>query len=194
MFYNARWNFVASLVAFSLVLTLGSLEAGAQVKPFKVVGAGIAAKGLPTTVNTPAPQWAKGHATDLGKYYAAGNFQLLSLDPPTLTGTFSSAPDVVFTAANGDKLVFTYGVVSNGAKQAGQVTLTPVGKTPQGAPIVTARFVAEFNPVVGSSTGRFAKVTAGSFIMVAQTEPFVFGASDPVGYKWKGAGTLTYGK
>jgi len=40
----------------------------------------------------------------------------------------------------------------------------------------------------------FAKVTGGSFIMIAQTEPFVWGATDPVGYKWQGSGSIVYGK
>ena len=178
MFSIIRPKFVASLVALSLVLTLGSLETGAQVKAFKVVGAGIAAKGFPTAVNTPEPQWAKGHATDLGKYYAVGMFELLQFTGAT-TANFSSSQPCVFTAANGEKLVFTYGDTSNGAKQAGQVTLTPVGMTTQGVPIFTARLVAEFNPVVGSSTGRFAKVTGGSFVMIAQSDPFVWGATAP---------------
>ena len=194
MFCIARPKFVvASLLALSLVLTLGSREADAQVKPFKVVGAGIAAKGLPTAVNVAAPHWAIGVANETGKYYAAGNFQLMQFTGPT-TANFSSAPDVVFVAANGDNLAFTYGVVSNGAKQPGQVTLTPVGMTPQGGPIFTARFVAEFNPLLAKCTGRFAKVTGGSFIMIAQTEPFVWGATDPVGYKWQGSGSIVYGK
>ena len=194
MFSITRPNFVASLAALSLLLTLGSVEADAQVKRFKVVGAGIAAEGVPTTLNTPAPHWAIGVATDLGIYYAAGMFELLSI-APDLTGTFSSSQPCVFTAANGDEIAFTYGDTGNGAKQAGQVALTIVGVADDGTtPIVTARFVAEFNPVRAKCTGRFAKVTGGSFIMVAQTEPFVLGASDPVEYSWSGAGTITYGK
>jgi hypothetical protein len=51
--------------------------------------------------------------------------------------------------------------------------------------------VAEFTPAAGS-TGRFAKVVGGSFIMSAVTEPFVLGSADPVGYSWFGDGTLTF--
>jgi hypothetical protein len=65
-----------------------------------------------------------------------------------LTANFSSAPDFVFTAANGDKLAMTYGDVDNGAKLPGVVTLRPVG---DGS--VTAVFVAEFNPVPAKCTG-----------------------------------------
>jgi hypothetical protein len=102
----------------------------------------------------------------LGRYQGAGMFQILRFTGP-LTAEFSSAPDFVFTAANGDKLAVTYGVVANGAAQAGQVTLTP---NADGS--FTAVFVAEFNPEPAKCTGRFAKITGGSWIMVAVSDPF----------------------
>jgi hypothetical protein len=37
-------------------------------------------------------------------------------------------------------------------------------------------------------------VIGGSFTMVAVTEPFVLGATDPVDYSWIGDGFLKYGK
>jgi hypothetical protein len=58
--------------------------------------------------------------------------------------------------------------------------------------MVIAVFVAEFNPVLELCTGRFKKVTGGSFMMTAISEPFVFGATDPVGYSWEGEGTLQF--
>lgn len=30
--------------------------------------------------------------------------------------------------------------------------------------------------------------------MIANTEPFVLGSSDPVGYRWEGEGTLAFPK
>jgi hypothetical protein len=55
-----------------------------------------------------------------------------------------------------------------------------------------AVFTAEFNPVLKKCTGRFTKVIDGSFIMVAVTEPFVLGATDPVAYTWQGKGWLEF--
>ena len=73
----------------------------------------------------------------------------------------------------------------------GEVTLYPVG---DGSFI--AVFVAEFNPVPAKCTGRFAKVTDGSFIMVATSEPFFLLATTttPFAYSWEGEGTLTFRK
>lgn len=52
--------------------------------------------------------------------------------------------------------------------------------------------MAEFNPVPSQSTGRFARVTDGSFTMTAVTEPFVLGATDPVRYTWQGDGWIEF--
>ena len=59
-------------------------------------------------------------------------------------------------------------------------------------PIVTATFVAEFNPVLSACTGRFANVTGGSFIMTAVTDPFVVGSTDPLRYTWQGQGWIAF--
>jgi hypothetical protein len=61
-------------------------------------------------------------------------------------------------------------------------------------PRLGAVWTAEFTPVPSESTGRFAKVVGGSFIMVATTEPFVFGPDDPVAYTWEGKGTIEFKK
>jgi hypothetical protein len=176
------------LAAFALVLALGQCQAQAQVKPFKVTGGGIATEGLPLTPMTPAPHWAAGEATELGRYYGEGAFQVLQFTGPT-TAEFDSAEPFVFVGANGDRLAFTYGDPANGAAGPGQVELFPAGNG-----TVVAVFVAEFNPVPELSTGRFARVVGGGFIMTAVTEPFVLGATDPVGYTWSGAGTLEFRK
>lgn len=176
---------LASLVTVAASLAL-SPSAEAQVKPFKITGGGIASQGIPVVPGTPAPHWATGHATELGNYYGEGQFQLLAFTGPA-TATFSSASDFVFVAANGDKLAFTYGDPANGAIQPGQVELSYVGDGQ-----FVAVFVAEFNSVVAKCTGRFANVIGGSFIMVATTEPFVLGATDPVGYTWEGDGRIEF--
>jgi hypothetical protein len=178
-----RW--VGALAAL-VVLAVGSTTQ-AQTKPFKVTGAGIV-DYVPVTPGVPVFHWAVGEATDLGRYYGEGKVQLDEFTGPT-TADFSSAVPFVFTAANGDKLAFTYGDTENGAAQAGHVELVPV----EGGEFV-AVWLAEFNPVPSLSTGRFAKVVGGSFTMLAITEPFVLGATDPVAYSWSGKGTLTFAK
>ncbi len=184
----SRKPLLATLSIGTLALALATGRADAQVKPFKVVGAGLVPHGIPITPLTPGYHWAVGQATELGRYYGEGFYQLLAFTTPT-TGEFSSATPFVFTAANGDELAFTYGDTSNGAQQAGQVEVFPVsgGK-------VVAVWVAEFNPVIGLSTGRFAKVIDGSFVMIAVSEPFVLGATDPVGYAWAGEGWIEFRK
>ena len=173
-----------------LILTLGQTDAKAQQKPFAIDGVGYAPDGINLTPGTPGPHWAVGTATELGAYYGAGFFELLEYTGPT-TAEFSSAPDFVFTAANGDELAVTYGVVSNGASQPGQLTLYPHS---DGS--FSAVFVAEFNPIPSQCTGRFAKITSGSFLMIAVSEPFFFleTTTTPFAYAWAGEGSLTYGK
>ena len=98
----------------------------------------------------------------------------------------------VFTAANGDNLAFHYGRVDFGAAKPGNVTLTFLPDL--GPTMVYAVFVAEFNPVPALCTGRFTKVTSGSFIMTATTEPFDLLNPVDVGYEWEGEGHLTFSK
>jgi hypothetical protein len=194
MFRNSWLNTVAvPLVVLVAVLTLATHRADAQVKPFKVTGGGLAPDGV-SLVGAASPHWAVGVATELGKYYGEGFFQITGPGPDPmnpLQASFSSAPDFTFVAANGDKLVFTYGDVDNGADENGLVTLTP-----HDGGTFTAVFVAEFNPVVAKCTGRFADVTDGSFIMTAVSAPFTInnmtGTTSPFAYTWQGEGTLTF--
>jgi hypothetical protein len=97
----------------------------------------------------------------------------------------------VFVAANGDRLAFDYGADPD---HPGTFTLTP---TADGK--VVAVFVAEFTPVPEDSTGRFAKVTGGSFTIVATSEPFALtpnaqGFTPPFAYTWAGEGSLEFGR
>jgi hypothetical protein len=162
----------------------------AQEKPFKITGGGYAPDGISLIPGIPVPHSTVGHATELGKYSGEGYFQILDFTGP-LSAEFSSAPNVVFVAANGDHLAMTYGDVSNGANQPGEVTLVPNN---DGS--FTAYFVAEFNPDLPNCTGRFAKLTGGSVTMYAVSDPFfIQGTSTtPFNYSWHGSGNLTYGK
>lgn len=171
---------------------LGAAPVDARVtKPFKITGGGIAPLGLrpPGEVT---PHTIGGTATHLGRHTGQGSFELLSLDFVTFTGTFASVDPCEFIAANGDKLVCHYGRTDKGAAELGSYELTIVDVTDGGDLIVEALFIAEFVPQP-ECTGRFAGAT-GSWIMFAQTEPFVFGASDPTAYFWEGDGKLTFRK
>jgi hypothetical protein len=185
-----RPTLTVPLIALAASLALAPSRAEAQVKPLKITGGGSAPYGLSLIPYTPASHNATGNATELGKYTGEGWFQILDLTGP-LTGEFSSAPDFVFVAANGDHLAMTYGDTGNGAAEPGQVTLMP---NSDGS--FTAYFVAEFNPDLPNCTGRFAKLTGGSLIMYAVSDPFfIMGTSTtPFNYTWSGTGTLTFGQ
>ena len=176
---------IFSLFAFALVLAFSQGSAQAQVvKPFEISGGGPAPQGIFLTPGTPGIHYATGHATELDRYSCVGMFQLLG------PNTFSSAPYCIFIAEDGDVLACTYGDVTNGATGPGMITLTP---RPDGITF-TARFVAEFNPVPALCTGRFAKVTGGSFIMIATSRPFSLSGTQtsPFVYSWQGDGSLTF--
>jgi hypothetical protein len=188
-----RNRFAVGLAVCALALVLAPNQAEAQVKPFKVTGGGTAPDGLPVfTGYPPAPHNATGTATHLGKYTGdEGMFTLLSFDPATLTGTFEGS--FVFVAANGDRLKCNYrgnpaipgtGTFSGSLTADGQVIVT---------------FIQEFVPVPEESTGKFATVTGGSFIMIATSEAFPLeisaeGYTPPFAYTWVGQGTLTFVK
>jgi hypothetical protein len=180
---------IVSLFAFAVLLAFSQGPAQAQVvKPFKVTGGGLVPDGISLIPGVSAFHNATGHATELGAYYGEGFFTLVA-PPNGLTADFASDPDFVFTAANGDKLAFTYGDVGNGAKKPGVVTLHPLSTGG-----FTAVFVAEFNPIPAKCTGRFAKVTGGSFIMIATSGPFSLSGTQtsPFVYSWQGEGSLTF--
>ena len=61
---------------------------------------------------------------------------------------------------------------------------------PLGGDLFMTVWVAEFTPAAGS-TGRFADVIGGSFIMTAVTDPFALGDTD-IPYTWEGSGTLEF--
>jgi hypothetical protein len=177
-------------LAAALLLTT---SAYAQSEAFKISGGGVGTQGLPLPTQPARPHWAIGEGTHLGRYYGEGSVQTDNVAPTAtgFAGNFGGGSPFVFTGANGDKLVCWYGRADHGASAPGTFELTVVGFTPSGAPIVTAKFIAEFVVQPSASTGKFAGVT-GSWIMYAQTEPFVLGSSDPVAYTWEGKGRLNF--
>jgi hypothetical protein len=179
---------IVSLLAIALCLATGTPRAEAHTKKFKITGGGYAPDGLPLIPYTPGMHTVAGNATELGKYTGEGFFQLLDYTGQ-LSAEFSSAPNCLFIGANGDQLAMTYGVVANGAKQPGQLTLVPNN---DGS--FTAYFVAEFNPDVANCTGKFEDVTGGSIIMYAVSDPFfILGTTTtPFNYTWHGEGKIEF--
>jgi hypothetical protein len=187
-----RNRIAVSLTVCALALVLAQSQAQAQVKPFKVTGGGTAPDGIPVFPGGLASHNATGTATHLGKYTGnEGMFTLLTFDFSTLTGTFEGS--FVFVAANGDRLKCNYHANPD-IPGTGTFFATPTG---DGKVIVT--FIQEFTPVPEESTGKFATVTGGSFIMIATSEAFVpevneEGYTPPFAYTWVGDGTLTFAK
>lgn len=163
----------------------GQGDEDARVVPFQVNGGGPAPEGIQLVPGGTVPHDAAGVGTLLGPYSGSGMFTLDAFTSAT-TGLFHGS--FVFVGADGDRLATHYGAVT-----PGQVTIVPTagGK-------VIGQFVAVFTPVPGESTGRFAKVTGGGFLMVATTEPFdpapnAQGFTMPFHYTWQGFGDLEFG-
>lgn len=186
-------RFVSLVLTCAASLVLVQNPACAQVvKPFKISGGGPVPQGLSLIPGDPSLHFAAGQGTDLGRYSCVSLFTLVPGVPPAgATSYFSSAPYCVFVGANGDILTCTYGDVSHGAAKPGVVTLSPAGTGK-----FTATFVAEFRPVPELSTGKFAKIIEGSWIMYAKSSPFsmVGTKTTPFTYTWEGKGTFTYPK
>jgi len=165
-----------TLIALAAIFAMASGTVQAQVKPFQVTGGGTA-DHIPAFRGDESTHWAEGHATELGEYYCQSVVRLDDFTSQT-TGDFSNAAPCVFTAANGDDLVFNY---------AGSVELIPTEE----AGVFIAKWTAIFTPVPDLCTGRFAKITDGSVRMVAITDPFEFGEHD-VPYTWSGEGWIEF--
>jgi hypothetical protein len=199
MIRKLRLTAVASpLVGWVVALAAVATPAQAQVpKPFKITGEGVGPLGLPLPGQEPRPHWIVGEATHLGRHFGEGTVRTDSaaLNPDTglIEGEFGSGSPFVFVGANGDRLACYYGRTDHGASQPGTFDLTILGALEDGSLIVQAAWVAEFVPVPGLCTGKFAGVT-GSWIMYAFSEPFVLGSDDPVAYRWEGEGILTFRK
>lgn len=197
--------------AIIAITTLACPPAEAQVKPFKISGAGEGPAGLPLPGQDARMHWVVGTATHLGMHYGEGTVKTDSATPQFdangalthFSGEFGSGDGgFTFTAANGDKLGCHYGradeseFVEVPAAEPGSFVLTILGVTfedDQPIFLVEALFIAEFVPQPSLCTGRFAGIT-GSWIMYAQSEPFVLGSDDPVYYSWEGEGKLTFAK
>jgi hypothetical protein len=189
--------------AFLGLIVFASLAAAAGpttvVKPFAITGTGAGPDGLPLPGQPPRMHWAIGQATHLGRYEGAGTVRtdsaVVDLEHGVITGEFGSGSPFIFTGANGDQLACDYGVQPDSDAE-GTFTLTilgVLGALPDGTPIllVEALWVADFVVKPELSTGKFAGAT-GSWVMIAQSEPFVLGSDQPVAYSWRGSGQLAF--
>jgi hypothetical protein len=179
------------LVALATVLAVACSTASAKTKPFQIVGAGIAPDGFPFPGQS-APHWAVGEGSFLGLYFGQGavqNDSITFLTNGDATGTFESAGPFVFTGTNGDKLACFYGSPLYGPQ--GTYYLLHEGGPVGPGGTYQAFFLADFVPYDPACTGKFAGVSGG-WTMLAITEPFVLGSTDPIGYEWQGKGSLTF--
>jgi len=163
-----------------------TFAAPSVVAPFETAGAGHGPVGLPLFPGGMGPHDATGGINLLGtyhgKYSGPGEFTMLGFTSPT-TGNFQGTFD--FVARNGDQLPCTYGAVAPG-------TFTIF---PQADGKIVVQFVAVFAPITSETTGRFADITGGNFMMIATTDPFdptpnAEGFSGPLTYSWVGAGLI----
>jgi hypothetical protein len=177
-----------------VTLKADGLKAEANEKLFKITGKGVGPEGLPLPGQDPRPHWIKGEATYLGRHVGAGSVKTDTAVPDLatghITGEFGSGSPFVFKKKNGDQLACNYGRTDLGAKKPGVFDLTILDILPNGSLVVEALFIAEVVPQADLCTGIFEGVT-GSWIMIATTEPFVLGSSDPIKYEWHGKGRLS---
>lgn len=171
---------------------------GVVTKPFKISGGGDGPLGIvfdPMDPEALTFHNATGTATHLGNYTTRdGMFTTQTFDLETLVGEFEGS--VVFVAANGDELKFDYHASADpDSDGTGRFYGAPADENDPTNTDLIVTFIQEFTPVPEESTGRFAKVTGGSFIMIATSEPVAapyFGV--PFAYTWVGEGTLEFAK
>ena len=157
-----------------LVLSFGAI---AKADLFEMSGSGPILDPIPLVEGGQARHEATGTASFLGNYSGAGIARLDTFTSAT-TATFSSAVPFVFESdATGDQLVVDY---------AGEVTLVDLGNG-----VFDTTWVATFTPVIGASTGIFADLIGGSFVVTAETDNFSPGEA-PVNYTWSGSGNLLF--
>jgi hypothetical protein len=177
----------------ALVLTLVSQRLDAKTLPFFVTGKASAADGFSVAVGVPSPFTASGWSFPVGFYDGEDGLAITqSFDAANGMGTFLGTFTFV-NARNGDRLVMTFGDPDNGAEEIGTFMAIPDGDD-----LFRVLFIAEFNPIVGQSTGRFSNVIGGSLLMYALTEPIPLefdglGFSVPFEFAWVGDGYLEFG-
>ena len=127
----------------------------------------------------------------VGRYRGSDGIAIAqSFDPLAGGGTFKGT--FTFVNRRGDRLATTFGDPDNGAQELGTYQAIPVG-----GDLAVILFIAEFNPLVGESTGAFEDVSGGSLTMYALTGPIPlifddYGFSVPFELDWFGDGYLEF--
>ena len=180
---------VLSLTA-AVLLSIGiASSANAEEVPFFVVGQGDGPIGF-SVGGVPSPFSNNGISFPLGRYRGPNGIAISqSFDPVAGEGTFKGS--FTFKSRRGS-LVTTFGDPDNGAAEIGTYQAIPARDG-----LIRVLFIAEFNPVLGESTGAFADVSGGSLIMYALTEPIPLqfdelGFSVPFEFNWIGTGHLEF--
>lgn len=177
------------LIAFLLVAILAHAAPAIDL-PFLVVGSGDSQTGF--SVAGAESQFSnQGFSFPVGAFRSdSGRAFTITFDPLTASGTFKGT--FTFEGRRG-KLATTFGDTDNGAVSSG--TFMAIPTTGSFARIL---FIAEFNPVVGASTGAFRRVKGGSLTMYALTSPIDLAAITADGFtpeftfNWVGRGYLSY--
>jgi hypothetical protein len=157
--------------------------------PFAITGGGPAPQGIALAPDVLVPHTATGVASFLGAYTGSGTFEQQNLQiSPTGAVTADFQGSFTFVAANGDKLVTTYG-----AGFTGKVTAQ---LSADGTTLLGVQFDAVFTIDGAQSTGQFAGAS-GSFRMIANADSIslasmVQGYTAPFDYTWTGGGTIVF--
>ena len=203
MNFDVKKLFVQTIAMLALVVV--SPSADAQTVPWNVFGTGGSDADGFSIFGEESFFGVRGFSFPTGRYRGPDGIAIA--DPASVNPEFNTAGDLTGFSGNffgefdfinrrsGDRLKTTFGNVENGARSIGTFQTIPVGRNR-----VRVLFIAEFNPVVGQSTGAFQSVTAGSVVLYALTEPLLLsefdleaGRSPRFKFNWIGFGRLTFG-
>ncbi|MCA9185921.1 MAG: hypothetical protein R3E01_36605 [Pirellulaceae bacterium] len=182
---------LSGAVCLASVLLLGTL-ANAQIDvPFQIVSGEGTVEALPDPANPEKEHIITAGTATLGgealNYTGMGRVRLLGAPDATGVAPFDSGVPFVFDFGADGTLEMHYGHPELGAPDTARVQLTPVA-----GGLVDTTWLATFNPVPGSGTGKFANVTGGAFLMTAETDEFDPAATN-IPYSWSSdVGFLTF--
>ena len=190
MRFEIKMTVLKTFAATSVLMLAGQAAQAVEI-PWFVLGKGSGDLGL-SVAGAPIPFESKGGSFPGGRYRGDEGIVISqSFDPLAGGGTFSGS--YTFVNRRGHKLVTTFGDTSNGAQAVATYQAIPVGND-----LFRILFIAEFNPVVGASTGNFSSVSGGSLTMYALSEPIPLfvdpntGFTVPFSFDWFGEGQLEF--
>jgi hypothetical protein len=171
----------AAICLVGLGSALVGVDARAAVIPFQVLSGEGTIDSLPSPSEPEGDHNITAGTAEFGgmslNYTGNGRAILLGLPDTSGFAPFQSATPFLFDFGGGDTLLMHYGRTDFGAAETGKVLLVPS----PGA--IATTWYAEFNPVPGSGTGKFADVVGGSIYMIAETGEVDPEATD-IPYRW----------